>query len=613
MTYHPINIPIPVGGSGSIAGALPPAIDMMSSVSTVVVEAAIAPPGSMAALIGQHTHLNDNDYVSIGGHGLVYTPIAADAQPAALEALLANAVRFTPIDPTDPPSDGEAIGDFVTDTIGLLRDSADVIADDDGASVASPGETLAATTFVAESDTALDGLWVNGREASKLPDLDDHLPGGSILAKDGGDAAASKNQGVNGPSTSDFGAHASGEGIGILDPSVTIHAGGNALVNAITITNAGLDGGVFAVAGDHVELNAIIQTNAWSDSDSIGHGIAAQLANPFETTTAFNIAGFDRMDVGGEGGGHGFGAPLGWVVTQVTGDLVFLNWVQQFNFVTDQDIHIVASSGVKTMVTTGENLAFNDISINDIGNYYDLVLVGGSIYDANIISQMNVMLDDDIVGAVNGFSTTGTGSVSTGDNLLWNQALITNVGGAERFGDLSADYRAALDSFANGSKHLNGGVLDDEAFAGLAGLRVLHVTGSIYDLQYISQTNILGDSDEVALARHTAEAGLNADWTVETGSNTLVNTASIVDLDTTGKTYVGGDQYSYELLIQSEIIRTDQIAETRDADALVNEAVAFLGDGMIGPAPSEDVGRPGDADGTAMHASYHDVMQSVVS
>ena len=97
---------------------------------------------------------------------------------------------------------------------------------------------------------------------------------------------------------------------------------------------------------------------------------------------------------------------------------------------TDNDIHILSSTGVKTIVTTGENIVFNDMSFTELGFHFDLIIVGGSIYDGNFIQQMNILLDDDLIGAVSGFSTTGSAIMSTGGNLLWNQAEIINVGGS---------------------------------------------------------------------------------------------------------------------------------------------------------------------------------------
>src|SRR5690606_31201470 len=120
--------------------------------------------------------------------------------------------------------------------------------------------------------------------------------------------------------------------------------------------------------------------------------------------------------------------------------------------------------------------------------------------DANLLSQMNVLLDNDLIGAVAGFQTNGEGSVSTGGNLLWNQASITTLGGADRFSKLPEAYRQAGENLKNGKHDMPDGLLEDAAFAGIGALRVLYVTGDYLNLNYIKQTNILGDSDQVAAA-----------------------------------------------------------------------------------------------------------------
>ena len=113
--------------------------------------------------------------------------------------------------------------------------------------------------------------------------------------------------------------------------------------------------------------------------------------------------------------------------------------------------------------------------------------------------------------------------------------------------------------------------------------------------KYVKQTNILGDSDQVALAmEQVGEAHPEADWQIETGSNVLVNVATIVDVDSTGTTYVGGDHYSDEILIQAELVSPNDSLGGQNPDVLVNEAVAFLGDDLAGPDGGEptDVGAP---------------------
>ena len=118
--------------------------------------------------------------------------------------------------------------------------------------------------------------------------------------------------------------------------------------------------------------------------------------------------------------------------------------------------------------------------------------------------------------------------------------------------------------------------MNDEAFAGIGALRVLYISGDLLNVQYVSQTNVLGDSDQVALAMNQFVAHPEAEWTVTTGGNQVANFAGIVDVDGTDKTYVGGEHYSHEILIQADIISSDPELGGQNPDALVNEAVAFL-------------------------------------
>jgi hypothetical protein len=159
---------------------------------------------------------------------------------------------------------------------------------------------------------------------------------------------------------------------------------------------------------------------------------------------------------------------------------------------------------------------------------------------------------------------------------------------------------------------LSADVLNDEAFLGLAGLRVLYISGSIYDLQYIQQTNILGDADQVAAAMHAVNATPDANWSVTTGSNALVNQAQIIDVGPGGTTYYGGDQYSDELLVQTDIIRTDNGVDVESPDQLVNEAVAFLSDDMLTPEQTHDP-QVSVKDDVGLHPAHNDIMQSVVT
>lgn len=579
----------------------------------------LQPVGSVAVHVAQINTLFDNDFVNVGAGSIDFHPIGSPN--LVLETLHHDALQLLPIQPLslDNPAD---IGTFVADTAASLNRFAEAAskmaqepAPDTSGNAPDDADGISVYAHVSVvTDPVGGGTYVNGQVAEK-PELDDKLPVASPLVHESAETASTSDANGGNIGSTVTGGTVYGEGLLSAVPSVELSTGGNALVNSATVINAALTGGVFAVAGNHFSLDAIIQINAWSDSDAMGSSVNGWNAAAHQAvTSAYNIAEMVRIDAGTDVGADDHAAagfPRSWVVTEISGDFISLNWIQQLNFVLDHDTAVVSASfGVTTQVGTGGNQAFNGLSITDIGRSYDLVLIGGNYYDANIISQTNVLLDDDIVGVVAGFHSFGHGSVMTGDNLLWNSASITSIGSAAAEG-LPNSFLHAIQEFANGNKTLSSDVLNDSAFLGLPGLKVLYISGNIYDLQYIHQTNVLGDADEVALAMGTARQAMDANWSITTGSNVLVNSAQIVDVDPGSRIYVGGDHYTDELLVQTDVIRTDHLMETRNADHLVNEAVVFLSDDMAGQVQGDPVSHLRDP--LDVHPGHSDIMQSVVS
>lgn len=571
------------------------------------------PPGSVVSIVAQTNRLSDNDFVNVGASRAVFEQIGSPG--SALQALVDDAAQAVPVTTGVMPGSAEGIAAFVDASADSIHD---FLASLDGgqSTIADNGDGTTTETHVTAL-TPTDGtVYVNGAPVDEALKLDDHLPAASPLVKDAPaepEPAPANGEWQTGSTATGEVAH--GQGAVVAAASVEIGTGLNVLVNAATLVNDTLEGHVFAVAGNHVSLNLVVQVNAWSDADSIGASMSGWNCPP-AATAAFNIASLEHIDTNaGAEEASGTAAavfPKAWAVTEITGDFISMNWVQQLNFVIDHDTVIASSSaGVTTMVGTGANQAFNGLSIFDLGKYYDLILVGGNYYNANIIVQKNILLDDDIVGGVGGFQTSGNATVSTSDNLLWNEAKITSIGSANEAA-MPDSFHGALDSFAAGDKVLSADLLNDAAFAGLAGLHVLYISGSIYDLQYIQQTNILGDADQVAAAMHGVNAAADADWSISTGSNVLVNQAQIIDVGPNGTVYYGGERYSDELLVQTDIIRTDHGTDMRNPDQLVNEAVAFLSDDMLAP---DHHGDPPDgfAVDTGMHPAHTDIMQSVVT
>lgn len=512
----------------------------------------LEPPGSVVNYAHQHIWLSDNDVFSVGGHGLVVSAEMVD--PLAVLEAAQPVLHLSPLADLVMPGSADEMIELVRAVAEALED-----ANYDGSE----------SVVMHQGDT-LSGIYVNGHLVDESPKLEDYHSfeedsAGETEDEDGGQAQVSSY------------------GDPLPDASVTITMGGNTVLNDAVLKSLWSGATVTAVVGDHFEINAIIQINVIWDMDEFGGGLA-RWNEDNGSNEIFNIASFEREASGNplqDAGSISDQFPAFWSVTEISGDLMIVNWIEQYIFMTDNDGGIVSASGVQTSIISGDNTGINHASIFELGHSYDLIIIGGSLYDASIIEQINVLFDSDQIGAVSGFQTTGTGEVSSASNLLWNQASIYNVGGEEPFGALPESYLQAAISLANGSGEVPEALLSDPAFAGLAGLRVLYISGDLINLQYIRQTSILGDDDQITLAMDAVIPNLDADWAVETGGNTLVNNAAIVDLDSLGNTYVGGQQYSQETLIQAELISSQPDLGSQDPTVLASEAILFLDDTML--------------------------------
>jgi hypothetical protein len=566
--------------------------DGMTVGSGGIVLPQISPPGDLAAIINQEIRLSDDDYVGFGGSGLKFTPPPVDDTP--MTDLQQAAADLSPIDDLTLPGTTEEMASFVTTAITRL-DSFD--ADDHGN----------ADVFTTKGET-IEGTYMNGQlvDEADVPKMEDYV---NFLKEQDEDAKgpdAPLDTSVS-PESSDF---MDGWGDGTANPSVEISTGGNTVINNAVVVNEWVSAEVLAVMGDHFSVNAIVQINASCDVDSVGAAVGGWPFDPGGEDQSLNIAMFKHID---PSAGEVNAAPEAppafpsyYVVTEISGDLIMMNWINQYAFITDNDVCIASSSGVQSVVSTGDNVAFNGVSLNELGNYYDLIIIGGNVYDLSIIHQLNLLIDNDTIGAVDGFSTSGEGSASTEGNLLWNQASIINVGNGT-CEPLPDGYNTAASNLATGNHELPTSILQDAAFDGIGILRVLYISGDIYNLQYIKQTTVVGDSDQVALAMNQMVANPDTDWTITTGGNQLVNSATIVDVDGYSKVYVGGDSYSDEILIQANLVSSDPDLGEQNPDILVTEAVAFLDDGTddTGDAAHANQIAPQPADSASADVMQH--------
>jgi hypothetical protein len=498
----------------------------------------IAPPGQVLLIANQAIHLEDNDILDLVGGEV------PELDPLLNHRLLELAARAEAIDLLDVlgmPHGPSDLGDIVTTTHEILSELTG-----NGLNVVALGPTLS-------------GGFLNGEESTEAPLLDDLLPEPFLP-----DPEAEPDEVSYIIKTQDE----------VGDVGLTLQAGANMAMNAAVLSNVGLLGGVIAVAGDVYRIDAIIQSNAHSDTD---HVDGQNIGTGDNGTATYNYASFSHVPMLYAApvpeGEEPAGGPENWAICVVDGDLIFAQWVVQTNFVHDNDIHVLTETGAYSNFVTGANLAHNILDFSDLGKVYDLILIGGNLYDANIIKQVNVLLDDDCITVGGGPGSTANSS----GNLLYNGASITNMGAQNWLEGLPQHYLEALERLSSGNAKIPDGFADDPAFAGFDGISVLVVTGNVYDLHYIGQTNVVGDADLVASAEAAAlqEAVDNgSDWDISTGENALVNTASILDTDSLGDVaYVGGELYSDAVLIQSDILAGPS---DDDPDALVYEAIAFL-------------------------------------
>lgn len=544
-------------------------------------------PGSVIAIISQQLSLSDNDVAILGNYSgpIIFESGAAAGIDALYSAATAVGAPVSSISALNSVADAAL---FVTETAKVI-DALETSGD--------PQTTVVLTE-------AIEGTYVNGEVVAEIPDLLTALP--EQLREDVDEEQTEESAADGAVSEATVTIY----GRDVVD-SVTLESGANLLVNEAAFLNAGMTSTFLAVGGDYYQLDAIIQTNAFFDIDTIDEGFPGASGNAGIATIAYNVATFEQevRDSASTAAAANQGAmPLNWQVSVVTGDVVFIEWLSQFTFSSDEDVHVLSSTGTTTTVTTGENVGINGVSFGNIGLYYDLIIIGGNLYDANIIVQTNVLYDNDTLELLTA-SDRGDGELSTSGNLLWNQASILNVGATEFQSGIPAHYQRAAEGLANGDNRMPEGFETDSQFEGFYMVRVLYVAGDVYDLRYVQQTNVLGDADYVAIQEaQLLEDNPDTAWDISTGSNALINVATIQDYDSVGDTaYVGGEIYSDAILIQADIVAANP--DNPSGDALVTEVIAFLETDAVVDTSPDDIGPDhAPADGPPV-----DIMQSMLA
>lgn len=547
-------------------------------------------PGSVIAHVAQVNILQDDDYLNM-----------TDGPYAARDTsfVTARTVEFYNEASTFTPFAGFQRTDNYDALQALAKSAHDYIDHARENDVTSLGTGADQDFVLAGHD--IDGLYINGSVTGEKPMLDDYMP-------DRGIAKPAEE-----PEKSDVSLHEDSPAGNSLD----VAAGANVVANIATLVNTGVMTSVTAVMGDYHQIDAITQAYIYSDRDEIDSVFTR--SEDQAATAAFNIASFERSVYPGaentENSSQENGEPpifpTAWRVSVLEGDVSFVHWIEQYQFVSDNDTLTITTSGATVSLLTGGNAALNIANFLGIGMQYDLIIVGGNVLDMNIISQMAVLYDNDWARA-NPDAPAGA-TIQSGNNLLWNDAAIHNVGSNDRFETMPDYMNQTVNAINERDPNMPDALAHDVNFAGYEGLNVLYITGNLYDVSIIKQVSVLGDSDDVTqAAAKLAENNEDATIHVDTGSNAVVNLAQIIDYDSFGSTtYVAGGVYSDAILIQGGIIENDMSQPQQGQ--LANEVIAFLHDD---PATIENesngvINAGHDLSWSNGHSA--DVMQTVVA
>lgn len=537
----------------------------------------LEPPGGIAVITYQSAYLEDDDWVG-GDSALAFADPSVHLvqllKYQASAATLAAPVAAEMVTPGDTAA---------TEAIALHTQIGEV---------ASPAVAGASVTVLHGADAA--GIHENGVTVEEVTRLEDVMPGAEEDSDAEEDGSPDPFEGL------DDGGQSGGPFD--IDGGHLVVAGSNTLVNEVSISSAWLDAPVISVMGDLINLDVIAQINLLVDRDSgAGHGIGS--ATYSSASLSYSATTPDPSDAENP---PDTGLPSNWAVTRINGDLLSLNQVVQYSFQTDFDRADITFSSANTYLGLGENTVVNVTQLWELGFAYDLILVGGNMISVNWITQTNVLIDNDTVT----YSGLPPATIDSGGNLLFNGASIHEVG-VDTYAPLQPNFAAAADSLADGALTINQGVAHDSVFEGIDILRVLYIEGDFTTVNWIQQTNVLGDSDQVHLALDDFQANTGASANVTTGSNAVINLASINQYGTDSVVMVGGDTYDDALIYQADLIDTDADPLGVGMQALAPQAVAFLADGMLLP----DTG-PDDAQITPTptdHVSSVDMLHTMIA
>ena len=432
-----------------------------------------------------------------------------------------------------------------------------------------------------DAPSAQPGTTVNGVfEGNTGADV--HQPTNDVI----NNLVAALNQGFAGPPPGPT-------GDGAVESAHTVSVGSNILVNDAMLAN--LDGlsNSLAVLGNYYQTSAIIQTNVFNEQDHVHVGGSGGASVAIAPNTIQNIADFDNVAPTLTSTSGTTASGLNWTVDVLNGSLLDVHSLIQTNYISNNDVvYQTTSTGISQIITGGNDLV--NSSFATLAANYDLIIVEGNYHQDDLIYQTNVVLDSNFI-TLNGGG--GTQSVSGGQNTVVNDGNIQDVG-SQSFQSMNQWSEGLVRELASNQPSVEASLIAG-VFPGLSGTaHVLIVTGDYYDINYISQTNVLSDANVVNM-------GGSGDQTIVTGHNQVVNAATIIDGVSVNTPYLQGHYYNDMILIQSNIISDGEKVTGSNPNQLAPELVAFT-------SPS-DAGPQGASAGAELnHHYHHDIISGIL-
>jgi hypothetical protein len=430
-----------------------------------------------------------------------------------------------------------------------------------------------------DSPSAQPGTTVNGVFEGN-PTADVHQPTNDVI----NNVIAALNQGFAGPPPAPT-------GDGAVESVHTVSVGSNIVVNDATLIN--LDGlsNSLAVFGNYYQTNAIIQTNVFNEQDHVHVGSLGGAGVTIAPNTIQNIADFHNIGASSTltstSGTTASG--LNWSVDVLNGSLLDVHSLIQTNYISNNDVvYQTTSTGISQIITGGNDLV--NSSFAALAANYDLIIVEGSYHQDNLIYQTNVVLD------LHGGS--GTQSVLGGQNTVVNDGNITDVGG-QNFQSMNQWSQGLALELESNQPSVDASLIAG-VFPGLSGTaHVLIVKGDYYDINYISQTNVLSDANVVSM-------GGSGQQTIVTGHNQVVNAATIID--GAGVNVLNDHHYNDMILIQTNIISDGEKITGNNPNQLAPELVAFTSPTDANPQGSS----PGTGCAELHHHYHNDIISGIL-